>query len=219
MSPDDFRRLVAAGMSTEQIAIVMEMIDAKDRVYAEAEEARKSKGRERVAKWREQRNVTETSQNITVPLMRDRVAPVEDNSKTTDTDKVKKNTTAADLAAFKGVLASLDAVQVDGLISIRRKKRGSLTGYAAQLFVKDAANCKLTLSEAADVCIRRNWLTIEPDWLVSNQSRGSPPTKPISASQLALNRAQEGFRNAESPTERDDRPALVLISQLSERGR
>lgn len=209
--------LVAAGVDAATILLA---VKAWEDQQNDALQLRRAADAERQARKRDR----EKSRDITLrhsdrPLTRDRVAPVEDKPKPIDTDSSKKNRAAAELAAFKGVLAPLDADQLEGLISIRRKKRGSITGYAAKLFVKDAANCKLTLSEAADICIRRNWLTIEPDWLVSNQSRGSPVPKPISASQLALNRAQEGFRNAESPTERDDRPALVLVSQLSERGR
>jgi hypothetical protein len=70
MAPDDFRKLVAAGLSSEQIALVMEMMDRDAKAYAEADEARKAKGRERVAKWRLEhpRNVTVPLQNVTVPL-------------------------------------------------------------------------------------------------------------------------------------------------------
>lgn len=69
MNPDDFRRLAAAGLTTEQIAIVMEMMERDAKAVAEAEEARKAKGRDRVAKWRvEHRNVTVISQKVTVPL-------------------------------------------------------------------------------------------------------------------------------------------------------
>jgi len=66
MTPDDFRRLVSAGLATEQIALVMEMMERDAKSHADAEEARKSKGRDRVAKWRqERRNVTVTQQNVT----------------------------------------------------------------------------------------------------------------------------------------------------------
>jgi hypothetical protein len=90
MTPDDFRRLVAAGLSTEQIAIVMEMMDRDARAVAEADDARKAKGRERVARWREARNVTETQQNVTVPLTGG-AERVEDKSQTTEIEPQLEN--------------------------------------------------------------------------------------------------------------------------------
>jgi hypothetical protein len=70
LNPDDFRKLVAAQLTTEQIALVMEMMDRDAKAHAEAEEARKVKGRERMAKWRleRHRNVTVTSPNVTEQL-------------------------------------------------------------------------------------------------------------------------------------------------------
>lgn len=82
MSPDDFRRLAAAGLSTEQIAIVMEMMDREARATAAADEARKAKARDRVQRWRD-RNVTETSPKVTERLT-GRAAPVEDKLLTTE---------------------------------------------------------------------------------------------------------------------------------------
>ena len=71
MSPEDFRALVAAGLNTDQIAIVMGMM-ARDKIaVSEADEARKQKARDRVSKWRERhRNVSETSPKVTVRLTR-----------------------------------------------------------------------------------------------------------------------------------------------------
>ncbi len=45
MNPDDFRKLAAAGLDTDQIALVMEMMERVTRAYVEADEARKAKGR------------------------------------------------------------------------------------------------------------------------------------------------------------------------------
>lgn len=109
-------------------------------------------------------------------LTGDHVAPVEDKPLDTDKQNSKKNTTAADLAAFKGVLASLDADQVSGLIKIRTVKKAPMTGYAASLFVKAAASCNLSVAQAADMCIERNWLTVKPEWMPS--ARGSPAKPP-----------------------------------------
>lgn len=89
MNPDDFRRLVAAGLSTDQIAVVMEMMARDAAAVAAADEARKAKGRERVARWREARNVTETAQKVTVRLTRGG-APVEDKTSNLEIEPQEK---------------------------------------------------------------------------------------------------------------------------------
>lgn len=84
MTPEDFKRLVAAGMNTDQIALVMEMMERESRSAVEADEVRKQKARDRVAKWRERhRNVSETSQKVTVPLTGEG-ARVEDKTLTSE---------------------------------------------------------------------------------------------------------------------------------------
>lgn len=215
MSPDDFRRLVSAGLSTDQIAVVMEMMAAKEAAHAEVEEARKAKGRERVAKWRAERNVTETSPNVTERLMRDRVAPVDDKQKPIDTN-TSQNTTSKDHSEFKAALASLDADQVGGLIKIRKAKKAPVTGYAASLFVKAAASCNLTVPEAADMCIERNWLTVKPEWMPS--ARGSPaPRQPQFADALAAVATEAENRNDPrySPSDESPRGSISYLPRVS----
>ena len=84
MKPETFRKLAALGLSHEQMAGVLE-------IFEEEDEARKSKARERVQRWREKKNdsacnVTErnkTSRNATVGLTR-----VEDNKKTNNLEDI-----------------------------------------------------------------------------------------------------------------------------------
>jgi hypothetical protein len=97
VNPDDFRKLAAAGLDTEQIALVMEMMERVTRGYVEADEARKAKGRERIAKWRlERRNVTVQTQNVTDTLT-GASAPVED--KTLPSEVVSKKDKKVERAA------------------------------------------------------------------------------------------------------------------------
>lgn len=97
MNPDDFRKLAAAGLDTEQIALVMEMMERVTRGYVEADEARKAKGRERIAKWRlERRNVTVQTQNVTGTLT-STSAPVDD--KTLPSEIVSKKDRKVERAA------------------------------------------------------------------------------------------------------------------------
>lgn len=83
MKPEDYLRLVQAGLDAQQIALVMEMLGAQERAYAEKDEERRDKARTRVQKWREkqvktQRNVTE--HNVTQRNgLREGVTRVEDN--------------------------------------------------------------------------------------------------------------------------------------------
>lgn len=209
MSPDDFRRLVAAGMTTEQIAIVMEMMDREAKAHAEAEEARKAKGRERVAKWRADRNVTETSQKVTEPLTRDRVAPVDDKLKPIDTT-TSQNTTSKDHSEFRGELASLDADRLTTFIKLRKSKKASITGYAARLFLKDVAECGITLGEAVDLCIGRNWTTVKPEYLKGRPARGSPSREPTLADALAAVATEAESRNDPRHSASDESPRRVV---------
>ena len=91
MNPEDFRKLVAAGLDTEQIAVVMEMMERDRKVLADAEEARKEKGRQRMVKWRleRHRNVTVTSPNVTEQLTGGDVR-VEDKTLTSEIEPQKE---------------------------------------------------------------------------------------------------------------------------------
>jgi hypothetical protein len=183
MTPNDFRRLVAAGLSTEQIAIVMEMMDRDARAFAEAEEARKAKGRDRVTRWREARNVTETQPKVTVPLTGG-AARVEDKSQTTEIEpqkEEKKDAPARDISDFKAEFQDLDAERLAALIKHRRAKHGQISGHSARLFRKAADACGLSISQAVDTCIDRNWITLKPDWLNKPNGRAPPQNAPSMA--------------------------------------
>ena len=179
MNSDDYRKLVAANLTPEQIAVVMEMMDREARLHAEAEEARKAKGRERVAKWREARNVTETQPKVTVPLTGGGDARGEVKTSNSDIEPQEKNKTRGDAVGFVGALrALLDEERLEALVKHRRSRKAPVTAYAAKLFIDAAAECGISLSEAADHCISRNWLTVRPDWLAARPpARGSPPLR------------------------------------------
>lgn len=182
MKSDDFLKLVAAGLSSEQIAVVMEMMERDATAYAKAEETRKAKIRERVANWRDkQRNVTETLPKVTVRLTGGD-AHVEDKTSNLDIEpqkeEKKQDAQARDVSDFKAEFSDLDTDHLNALIKHRRSKRASITGLSARLFREAADNCGLPLSQAVETCIDRNWITIKPDWLNKPQSRGSPPPKP-----------------------------------------
>lgn len=90
MKPEDFRRLATAGLTTDQIALVMEIMEREAKAHDEADEARKLKARERVAKWRERhRDVTETSPKVTERLTSGD-ARVEDKTSNSEIEPQKK---------------------------------------------------------------------------------------------------------------------------------
>lgn len=66
MSADTFNRLKALGLSLEQIGGVLEVIDAIEKPYLEADAARKANARERVTKWRAKNHVTLQKHNSNV---------------------------------------------------------------------------------------------------------------------------------------------------------
>lgn len=66
MNPDDYLRLVAAGLNAEQIALVMQMMTRDAKEAAEKEEERRAKGRERWHRWSDKRkpNVSQREQTL-----------------------------------------------------------------------------------------------------------------------------------------------------------
>lgn len=216
MRPDDFKRLVAAGLSTDQIAIVMEMMDRDARLHADAEEARKAKGRDRVAKWREARNVTEMQPKVTVPLTGGD-ARVEDKTSSQKIEPLKTNTHTNDLGEFRSALTGVcDENRVDEFVKLRRKKRGTLTGHSAKLFLADAAACGLSVPDAIDTCISRNWITVKPEFLAPKSRAGPQPTAPKEKFADGFGRlAEQMERQDEIRSEASSRSISALIPDLS----
>lgn len=218
MSPDDFKRLVATGMTTDQIAIVMEMMDRDARAYAEAEEARKAKGRDRVAKWRLEhgRNVTVTEQNVTVRLAGEG-ARVEDKTLTSEIEpqesKKEQNAPKRDAEDFRQVFRDLDADHLDALIKHRRFKRAPLTKRAAELFRRDVEACGITVADAVDTVISRNWITVRAEWLTDRRQQGPPiKTNPVRDVIANLSKEMEAANAGSAAQDEGYRPALVGIS-------
>lgn len=162
--------LVTAGVDAATILLA---VKAWEDQQSNALERRRAADAERQARKRER----EKSRDVTLrhsdgSLTRDRVAPVDDKTLNTDTT-IPKNTTAKDLGEFRDALASLGSDRLDAMVKVRKAKKAPLNAYAARLFIKAAANCELSVEEAADMCIERNWLTVKPDW-IKPQTRGSP---------------------------------------------
>lgn len=192
MTPEMFRKLAALGLSHDQMAGVLEIFEADA-------EVRKEKARSRVQKWRDkkrdetQRNVTEHNETQQADS-REGIARGEDNlqNKILSGENKKTNTTtikarADDLSAFKTELSDLDPDRIDAIVKHRRMKRGQLTAHAARLFRSDAKACGLSLSDAVDTCISRNWITVKPEYLAgrSRQATSPPPRERTVSDALA----------------------------------
>lgn len=190
--------LMAAGLEGDELMAIVRSIEADT-----APKARSSNA-ERQARFRARQkaesvtnnvtsNVTETSQ--VTPL-----AGVDDKPKTTQIEPVKKTTPSRDVFDFKAELASLDSDRLEALIKHRKSKKAQMTGHAARLFLKDVAACGISLADAVDTCISRNWITVKPDWIAKPAPRGSPGGKPLSVNEIIRQRQAEGqFRNDDQP--------------------
>jgi hypothetical protein len=184
MNSDDYRRLVAAALTPDQIAVVMEMMDRDARLHAEAaaeaDEQRKAKGRQRWHKWKET-NGTNVSKRLptTANDLRAGDARVEVKTSNLDIEPVEKKKTRGDADGFVNALrALLDEDRLDALVKHRRSRKAPVTAYAAKLFIEAANACGISAAEATDHCIERNWLTVKPDWIAAKPPpRGSPPLR------------------------------------------
>lgn len=178
------RKLALLKLSSEQMAGVLDILADG----AEAEEARKTAQRERTRRHREKRdgNVTVTSQERDNLSPKKAVSPTPPLEKTTPIPEPNGSsgsvTRATDLAEFKAELHDLDAPHLDAIVKHRRSKRGQLTGLAARLFRRDAEACGLSIADAVDTCISRNWITVQPEYLNGRQRTAQAPPRERSVS-------------------------------------
>lgn len=197
-------------------ATIMEVILAYEAEQTDALEKRRAADAERQARKRDR----EKSRDVTLhhsdtPLVRDRVAPVDDKLKPIDTH-TSQNTTSKDHSEFRDALAPLDADQMAAFIKHRKTKRAQITGHAARLFLKDVAACGLSVGEAVDMCISRNWITVKPEYLASRQARGSPPRQPSFADALAAVATEAENRSDPrySPSDPSPRGAISYLPRV-----
>lgn len=174
--------LVTAGATPEMILAAVRTAEAANE---DALEQARAKTRARVEKWRAKKAGNVTHDIVTGGNnSRGGDARVEDNllpKKIEPQEEKKENAQARDLSEFREALSDLDDERLAALVKHRRSKRAQNTGHAARLFRRDAAACGLSMAEAVDTCISRNWITVKPEWLAKPQVRGSPP-KPTLAS-------------------------------------
>lgn len=211
MTPELFRQLAALGLSTEQMAGVLEIMEADA-------EVRKAKGRERVQRWRDRKagNVTKrhvTSENVSKRLTRADDTPATEENKQTNKEVKKENKSPRDELAVV-----LDAEHADAVLDHRQKLRKPLTAYAARQLAASFASCP-DANAAADLMIESGWLKIKPDWIESRsrQNGHSPPRgKRMNAVEayLSLHTERENEQGSRTIDNRDvellppDKPGL-----------
>ena len=174
--------LATIGLTPEQARAVASMLTRVEQATASESEEGKEKARARWRKWKESQpaNVSkrlQTTANVSKRLVGGDVR-VEDKTSNLEIEpqkeERKQDAPARDVSDFKAELSELDADHLNALIKHRRSKRAAVTGLAAKLFRGAADDCGLSLSQAVETCIERNWITLKPEWLNKPQARGSP---------------------------------------------
>lgn len=183
VSADTLGLLIAAGLDGDDLLRVVASIEADNKPKPRSANA------ERQARFRANRraqnvtnNVTSNAtDNVTAVTTLARVEDITSNLEISEQEENKKDNApkarVSDLAAFKAELQDLDNDHIEALIKHRRAKRAQITGLSARLFRKDAGTCGMSLVEAVDTCIGRNWITVKPEYFAArNQPRsGAPP--------------------------------------------
>lgn len=188
ISANTLSLLMDAGLEGDELMAIVRSIEADTAPKAKSSNAeRQARFR---AKQKAQSVTNNVTSNVTEPLQVTPLACVSDKPINTQIEPTKK-TPSSDAAAFKSALAEIDGERLSALIAIRKAKKAPLTGYAARLFIKAAADCNLTVSQAVDTCIERNWLTVKLDWLVKPSARGSPARQPPNGSHHLYNLAED----------------------------
>jgi len=192
-------RLATLGLSHDHAEAVAAMLSAvEDATRAEAEavvEKSRAKTRDRVAKWRQAHGSNVTERNTALQTgSRERVTRVEDiTSNSVDKNQEKKERTSPKASAgvreFSEALPELEGERLKAFVAHRRVKRAAFSGHAADLFRKDAMNCGLSVVDAADMAMSRNWITVKPEFLTSRGPPGLALQRPAKASLASKFRA------------------------------
>lgn len=171
------RSMAEAGATPEAIALAVEAIEALQQIDSD----RKAKRAEQKRNERD-RKATVARQSLDIPSPKEKspTPPKEITpSLVSEPNGSSTKARANDLSEFKAELSELDAERLNAIIKHRRSKNGQLTGHSARLFRRDAGACGLSLQDAVDTCISRNWITVKPEYLAERRHQAtSPPRKP-----------------------------------------
>lgn len=182
------RAMAEAGATPEAIAIAVEAVEAVQSKDAE----RRAKRAEQKRQERDRRATVARPESDT-PSPKKETSPTPPKEKTTPSiseANASSSTPRGDLAEFRAELAAdLSPGLLSELEKHRAKKKAPMTGHAARLFRRDVDACGISLPEAVNTCISRNWITVKPDWIAPkpdyrNQSGGKRTSSQAAADLL-----------------------------------
>jgi hypothetical protein len=192
--------MIAEGATPEMILVAVRAVERQE---DDALERRREADRVRQERHRT-KSRDKTLGNVRHGLSRSH-AGVEDTNSTQGIEPQVKNNGRSDLEGFRAELSpDLDPEHLEALLKHRRLKKSQITAHAAKLFRRDAGLCGLSLAEAVETCMSRNWITVKAEWLTERRQQG-PPTRAPTAQELLKARRQE-IKDDERPP---DRPMLV----------
>lgn len=211
-------KLATIGLSSAQAEAVADMLTSVEAATkAEAEtliEAGREKARVRWHKWDEKRRSNVSKRLPTAANASQQLAGVKDRTSNLDIEPQDKKQTAQsrDVDEFRaGLSPDVPFDLITEFIKVRRKKRGAITKFAAELFREDAAKCGLSVADAAKECVRSSWITVKPEYFTNRQRAGPAPPKRNPALEAA-NRLMEQL-DAVTPSEsQTDQPYPRLVA-------
>lgn len=170
------------------LAFEAEQIDALEK-RRESDRKRQADKRGRDASHVTSRDVTVTgSSHAPAARVEDNLLPKKISGQEENKQDAARKARVSDLAEFKAELSELDNARLEAIIKHRKAKRGQLTGHAAKLFRRDASECRMTIVDAVDACISRNWITVKPEYFAGRgrPSSTAPPPAPRNPGERAI---------------------------------
>lgn len=189
------KHMLAANMPHDAILRAVEDMEAGLQKDEQAERRRESdRERKRAKRLRNSADSTDKTD-----ALRGGDARVEVKTSNLDIEPVEKKETPR--AALEAVL---DEARADAVIEHRQRLRKPLTAHAAKLLAGKFAQCP-DPNAAADKMIGNGWQGFEPEWMNRPDARGSPPSKPLNASEILKARRQVNPDDDRPP----NRPVLI----------
>lgn len=201
------KAMAAAGVTTDQIAVIAEEYD---RLTADKREAKRANNRERQQRFRDRNALQRVTTRDTPP---DKESPQTPKEITPPIRPLRGLITPRD-----ELEKVLDEEHAAAVIEHRQRIRKPLTGHAAKLMAGKLSRCP-DANAAADVMIANGWQGFEPEWLESRTQRATAP--PGNSMTAALDALVNGKSNApftgqtiDASVNRTDRGSAENLVQL-----
>ncbi len=180
MTPELFRKLAALGLSTDQIAGVLDIVEADA-------ETRKEKGRQRWRKWKDNQPANVSKRLLTDANVSSQLARGEDSSsKKVISGKEDKEGRAPAAPTPRAELERvLDSEHAVAVVEHRQRIKKPLTAYAAKKLANSLSKAP-DANAAADLMVEKGWQSFEVAWLDNRtsprpHSTASPPAQDFNA--------------------------------------